>query len=345
MKKLSSAVTAALLLSIALTSPSFADTATTATACAQSPTAPNDLGTLTLASQISQLPTVEWGIQQGCFKKYGITIKTVAVATSQIGMAGLIGGTYDLVVNTPTNLLLANGNGNFSGVFVAPRHGYSAEELDRAKVEPFFPGRLLLQTAMIVGKNSKINTWKDLENKKVALQSFKSADHAGTLLAMKAAGADPKKTEFVTLTSQQMIDAISRGDVDAVVANDPFATQIVQAGGRVIGYPNAYYAEPGVAVAYVSDTDVIAKHVAAMRAFQHATLEINHLLNLKENEATYRKVIAKVTGVTDEAAAKVRLPVLLEKNLTISDLSYMPSKLKKIGFMRGRVNLTPMLFR
>ena len=129
MKKLYSAVAAALLLSLASSAPSFADTTTTTTACVQSPTAPNDLGTLTLASQIAQLPTVEWGIQQGCFKKYGLTIKTVPVATSQIAMAGLVGGTYDLVVNTPTNLLLANGNGNFSGVFVAPRHGYSAEEL------------------------------------------------------------------------------------------------------------------------------------------------------------------------------------------------------------------------
>jgi ABC-type nitrate/sulfonate/bicarbonate transport system substrate-binding protein len=311
------------------------------------------IGELVVAGQITQIPSVQWGIENTCFAKHGLTVKSAIVATTQIGTAGLIGGSYDLVITTPTNLYLANANEGFSGVIVAPRHGYAPEELIRAKLEPFFPGELLLQTALISmnSSNIRVNTWKDLENKKVAIQSFLSADHAGIALAMKGVGADFKKVEFVTLTSQQMGDALRRGDVDAVVANDPFATQIILSGARIIGYPNAYYAKPGanadtgVAVVYMSNAKTLKKKLLAMKAFQKATLEINQNLNKAANEASFRSVIAKVTGVTPAAAAKVRIPRFIERNLVNADVAYIPDSLWKIDFVREKLKVAPTILR
>ena len=311
------------------------------------------IGKLRLAGQVTLLPSVQWGIDNGCYKKYGITIQSNVVATSQIATAGLIGGSYDVVITTPTNLVLANANEGFGGVIVAPRHGYTPEELIRAKLEPFFPGEILLQTALIArgGSSIRINNWSDLEGKKIALQSFLSADHAGIAVAMRKAGADYKKTEFVTLTSQQMVDALKRGDIDAGVINDPFATQAILAGGRVIGYPNAYYAQSGylgdsgVAVAYLSNVQTVKKNEKAMRAFQKATLVINKLLNQPENEASFRKTYITVTGVTAAAAAKVKLPTMIERNLTPADISYIPARLFEIGFIRERIKAAPVIFK
>jgi hypothetical protein len=85
---------------------------------------------------------VQWGIDNGCFKKYGLSIQTKVVATNQIATAGLIGGSYDVITINPTGLFLANANEGFDGVIVAPRHGYLPEELIRSKLEPFYPGEL-----------------------------------------------------------------------------------------------------------------------------------------------------------------------------------------------------------
>ena len=123
-------------------------------ACKVSAKPAKSIGQLVVAGQISQLPSVQWGIDNNCYSKYGLDIKTEIVGTTQIGMAGIVGGSYDLVINTPTNLYLANSNEGFSGVIVAPRHGYTPSELIRAKLEPFFPGELLLQTALIAKRDS-----------------------------------------------------------------------------------------------------------------------------------------------------------------------------------------------
>ncbi len=313
-------------------------------ACAQPSKATRDLGTLVLASIPANLPAAQWGIEQGCFKKYGLDIKVNTVASTQIGMAGLVSGSFDLFMNTPSNLILFMANGDFAGKIVAPRHEYSAEELARAKREPLYPGELLLQTVVLVKKDSPIKSWKDLEKSKVAVKSFKGSDHAGILLAMCSIGANAAKTEFLTMADAQMGSALARGDVDAVVPSDPYATQIIGDGARVIGYPSAYYFEAGVAVAYMSSQDIVSKKPAAMRAFQRAVLEINRLLNKAQNDASYRKTIAKVTGVTEESAAKLRLPTMSEKNVTFAEIAYIPNKLKSLGFIRSRVNLAPILF-
>lgn len=313
-------------------------------ACAQPSKATRDLGTLVLASIPANLPAAQWGIEQGCFKKYGLDIKVNTVASTQIGMAGLVSGSFDLFMNTPSNLILFMANGDFAGKIVAPRHEYSAEELARAKREPLYPGELLLQTVVLVKKDSPIKSWKDLEKSKVAVKSFKGSDHAGILLAMRSIGANAAKTEFLTMADAQMGSALARGDVDAVVPSDPYATQIIGDGARVIGYPSAYYFEAGVAVAYMSSQDIVSKKPAAMRAFQRAVLEINRLLNKAQNDASYRKTIAKVTGITEESAAKLRLPTMSEKNATFAEIAYIPNKLKSLGFIRSRVNLAPILF-
>ena len=313
-------------------------------ACAQPSKATRDFGTLVLASIPANLPAAQWGIEQGCFKKYGLDIKVNTVASTQIGMAGLVSGSFDLFMNTPSNLILFMANGDFAGKIVAPRHEYSAEELARAKREPLYPGELLLQTVVLVKKDSPIKSWKDLEKSKVAVKSFKGSDHAGILLAMRSIGANAAKTEFLTMADAQMGSALARGDVDAVVPSDPYATQIIGDGARVIGYPSAYYFEAGVAVAYMSSQDIVSKKPAAMRAFQRAVLEINRLLNKAQNDASYRKTIAKVTGITEESAAKLRLPTMSEKNVTFAEIAYIPNKLKSLGFIRSRVNLAPILF-
>lgn len=342
-KHLLSALSLALLIS---TIPSqVVAESTPQLACAQPATSPADLGTIVVAAQNTEITSTEWGVRQGCFKKYGLNVKTASIANSTIGLAGVISGSYDLTATTPTNLVQAMVNGNFQGKIIAPKHGYLTEELARAKIEPLFPGELLLQTAIIVKSNSSIKSWKDLDKKKIGLQSIQGAPHAGTLLAMKGQGVRNPKSEFLAMPSSQMADALKRGDVDAIIANDPFATQIILDGNRVIGYPMAYFVDPGPVVVFISSAEIVNNKARAMRAFQKATLEINKLLNKKENDLSFRRVIADVTKVSLETVEKARLPVMVEKNVTIPEIAYIPSKLKKVGFFKGRIELAQLLFR
>ena len=313
-------------------------------ACKPSNKQVSSLGTLTVGAILANMPSAQWGIEQGCFKKYGLEVKTSTVANIQIGMAGLVSGSIDVVMNTPTNLILFMANGDFDGKIVAPRHSYSASELTRAQTAPLYPGKLLLQTALIVKNDSPVHSWKDLEGKKIAVKSFQGTDQAGVMLAMKSAGVSASKVQFLAMSDSQMGPALTRGDVDAVIPSDPIATQIINSGAKVFAYPTSYFYEPGVAVVYVSSAQIVAKKTQAMRAFQKAILEINRLLNMPENQGSYRKTIATVTGVTEESLNQITFPTMSEKNVSFPEISYIPRKLKSLGFTRSRVNLAPILF-
>ena len=108
--------------------------------------------------------------------------------------------------------------------------------------------------------------------------------------------------------------------------------------------PDAYLAEPGAYVMYVSTRDAIAKNRAAMIAFQKAVLESNALLNRADNENSFREITAEVTGVSLDAAKKLRLPIMIERKVSFTDMAYLPRKLKAVGILKKRVDLTPILF-
>lgn len=305
---------------------------------------PKNFETLSIASQLALVPAIEFGNSAECFKKYGIKLKTTIVATTQIGMAGLVGGSFDLVVNTPTNLLLAIANGNFDGRLVVPRHGYTDEELIRAKLEPYYPGELLLQSALIVASKSSIKNWGDLAGKKIALQSINSADHAGALLAMMENKVDVSSVEFLSIPSSQMESALKQGDVDAVIPNDPFASQIINVdGGKIIGYPQAYFAQPGVAVAYVSSGKVVKAKRKALMAFKSAIFEINKLINDPVNQPSYRALSAKISGISPLAASKIRIPDFITQDVNESELNSTQKKLIKVGFMKKMIDSKKIL--
>lgn len=325
------------------TSHATASTSVIALPCTPPKVKPKNTYSLSLASTIAQVTSVEWGIRAGCFKKYGIDLKWTAVPSSAIAIAGLVGGSHDIVIATPTNLVLAQGNGGINVKIIAPRHIYSTEELRRARTEPLYPGELLLQTALLTTKNTGINSWQDLSGKKIGVQSLVGGDSAGILLAMKSVGALSDKTQFVSLSTSQMESSLMRGNVDAVVASDPFATSIISNGGKVIGYPVAFFQEAGPTVVYASLQSIVSANRPAFLAFKKAILEMNHLENLPENSDSIKSVIAELTDVDLKTLQRVNLPTMGETQVKFSELAYIPRNLKLVGFLQKRVDITPIL--
>jgi NitT/TauT family transport system substrate-binding protein len=313
--------------------------------CGNGQSSSSEIGKLIIGASIQQIPTIEWGIRQGCFAKFGLNVKTVPVAAFPLGVAGLVSKSFDLYATTPINVLKTVTDGSFSPKIISPKYGYTAEELAVARSNPKFEGQLLMATVVLVNRDSTIKTWKDLDKKKIGVLSFQGIDHAGVLTAMKEVGVRNPKSEFITISNSMMADALKRGDVDAVVAIDPFASQIIKDGGRIIGYPVAYVQEAGPAFVYMSSSEIVKNKSREMRAFKKANLEVNRLLNKPENEASWRKIISEVTRVSEDVANRTHLEKMSEKDLTIAQLAYLPSKLKKVGFIKGRFELSPILFQ
>ena len=100
-------------------------------------------------------------------------------------------------------------------------------------------------TAVVVGKNSAINTVADLKGKKIAVT--KGTDPYFFLLqSLATAGLSPADVEIINLQHADGKTALERGDVDAWSGLDPFMAQTVQQQGSRLVYRNPEFNSFGV---------------------------------------------------------------------------------------------------
>lgn len=85
--------------------------------------------------------------------------------------------------------------------------------------------------AVVAGKNTVINSPKDLEGKKIGM-----TNGAGVLIAIRnmcvATGADINKIQFVNLPVSDQLASLDKGDIDAMAAWEPWIGKAVAQGGK-----------------------------------------------------------------------------------------------------------------
>ncbi len=100
-------------------------------------------------------------------------------------------------------------------------------------------------TALVVAKNSPVNSVADLRGKKIAVT--KGTDPYFFLLqSLATAGLSPGDVEIVNLQHADGKTALERGDVDAWSGLDPFMAQTVQQQGSRLLYRNPDFNSYGV---------------------------------------------------------------------------------------------------
>lgn len=86
---------------------------------------------------------------------------------------------------------------------------------------------------LVAGKNANINNAKDLEGKKVGI-----ASGAAVLIAIRSMckdlGVDANKIKFVTLAPSDQISSLEKGDIDAMACWEPWVSNAVKAGGKLL---------------------------------------------------------------------------------------------------------------
>ena len=100
-------------------------------------------------------------------------------------------------------------------------------------------------TALVVGKNSTINSVADLKGKKISVT--KGTDPYFFLLqSLATAGLTPADVEIINLQHADGKTALERGDVDAWSGLDPFMAQTVEQQGSRLLYRNPDFNSYGV---------------------------------------------------------------------------------------------------
>lgn len=252
--------------------------------------------------------------QQGLLEKalapQGISVKWVFSQGSNRSLEYLNGSSTDFASTAGLAAVLSRANGSpINAVYIASRPEW---------------------TALVVPKDSSINSLADLKGKKIA--ATKGTDPFLFLLqSLQKAGLDKNAVEIVHLQHPDGRVALERGDVDAWAGLDPLmASSQLQAGSRQL-YRNLDFNSYGVLSVtekFAATQPELIKQVigAYEQAREWAIANPDALAQLLADEAKLPLEVAKLQlsrtdfsnsqpGAEHIAALKAAAPILLDEQL------------------------------
>lgn len=235
------------------------------------------------------------------FKNAGLDTELKFVSSGQEIPAGIAGGTIKLAIASWTNAMAMNANGIPVRVL--------------ARVADISPA-----LGVLGREKAGIKTAKDLEGKKVG------ATRISVLLSVlekgcAAYGCDMSKITIVNMQPQEIVLAYERGDVDAVLTNEPWTTYVHDRGGKWLFSAGESFL-PGkegpnkidtIYTALLSSPDFVKTQSAsvekALRGLREAAAFIK--ANPDEAAAIIGKVISIPTEVARQTLSKVDFDIAM----------------------------------
>lgn len=159
---------------------------------------------------------------------------------------------------------------------------------------------------MMVPKGSRIADVGDMAGKTLAVNALRGVAEVMVKTSLEKQGADPDSIKLLEVPFPDMPGAMAAGRVDAILASEPFLTQVLGEGGKQIdapwvesmpSIPNGVYV---AAESYIaSDGDVVDRFARAMdKSTDFAA----------QHPDEVRRIIPTYTKIPKAVAAKIRLP-------------------------------------
>ena len=201
------------------------------------------------------------------------------------------------------------GYGGTTGVFQAVEGGVDLVIIAAASSTPEDPDNGI--NDLLITADSSLQSAKDLEGKKVAVNAPGGYTQLLSDIAVKADGGDPKKVQYVQIGVPDQPAALESGAIDSFVAGEPFGTLgREEKGFETLANPFEYLSdEPVVAGVWYA----LRSEVEANPEFYEQVVETIDAANeyALENDAELRENIAEFTGISSpyEAPEKPSLVI------------------------------------
>ena len=299
-------------------------------ACAPPAAAPSASPTVAVATasptskpirtlKVGYLPLTDFlgmyaAIEQGYMADEGLKLELTAMAGGATIIPAIVGGSLDFGISNYVSVIVANGQGIKIKAFSDSAYG--------SKASPPF--------AIIVKKGSAIKTAKDLNGKKVAVNTRNGIVHVGVMEWIERNGGDPATVQYVELPFPQMPPAITNGSVDAAAPTEPFVTVSTSQDATVLSYYLTDLRDPCAISGFISTDDWITKNRDAAAAFHRANTK--GMDWVAKNDKTAREYAAKYANLDPAIAAKINLATLRSTPL-VDAVQFWVDMAKKWGLL------------
>ncbi len=253
-------------------------------------------------------------IEQGYMADEGLKLELTAMAGGATIIPAIVGGSLDFGISNYVSVIVANGQGIKIKAFSDSAYG--------SKASPPF--------AIIVKKGSAIKTAKDLNGKKVAVNTRNGIVHVGVMEWIERNGGDPATVQYVELPFPQMPPAITNGSVDAAAPTEPFVTVSTSQDASVLSYYLTDLRDPCAISGFISTDDWITRNRDSAAAFHRANTK--GMDWVAKNDKTAREYAAKYANLDPAIAAKINLATLRSTPL-VDAVQFWVDMAKKWGLL------------
>ncbi|MFE7835859.1 ABC transporter substrate-binding protein [Streptomyces sp. NPDC057474] len=195
-------------------------------------------------------------------------------------------------------------------------------------------------TGITVAKKSKIRTADDLAGKTFGVNQLKALGEITIRTALEKRGVDASKIKFVELDFPEMNAALANGSIDAAFSTEPFMSQGLAAGNRVVMDSISETAPHLSLSGYFSSKQYIDKNPDVVKRFQRA---MNRSLDYaSKHEDEVRTVIPQHTKVPAKVAQRMRLPHWTSE-LNTESIRLLISQGRKYELFKKDIDVDAML--
>ncbi|MEU0819625.1 ABC transporter substrate-binding protein [Streptomyces mirabilis] len=232
------------------------------------------------------------GQQKGFYSKRGLKL---SMTTAQGGAAivpGVVSGQFQF------------GFSNMTSLMIAQSQNVPVKAVVNGVASTGVAGKDF--GAITVKKGSSIKSAKELEGKKVAVNTLKNINETAVRESVRKAGGDPSKVKFVELAFGQMPAALDSGQIDAAMVVEPALATVKSQGATEIASSLVDVAKGLTVAMYFTSTQYEQKNPDVVRKFQEATAESLAYADAHPDEV--RQAVTTYTKIPAATLAQVTLP-------------------------------------
>ncbi|MFD4602703.1 ABC transporter substrate-binding protein [Streptomyces sp. NPDC058464] len=260
-----------------------------------SSTSPSSGGTTTV--KVGIIPIVDvaplyLGQKEGFFSKRGLKLSMTLAQGGAAIVPGVTSGQFQFGFSNMTSLMIAQSSG-------VPVQAIANGVASTGVAGKDFGG-------LVVKKGSSITSPKQLEGKKVAVNTLKNINETAVRESVRKAGGDPDKVQFVELAFDQMPAALDKGQIDAAMAVEPALATMKLQGATEIASPLVDVAANLTVAMYFTSTSYAQKNPGVVTKFQAAVAESLSYADAHPDEV--RQIVTTYTKTPADVLAKVTLP-------------------------------------
>ncbi|MFE0675780.1 ABC transporter substrate-binding protein [Streptomyces sp. NPDC058867] len=241
---------------------------------------------------IVDVAPVYLGQEKGFYEKHGLELKLTTAQGGAAIVPAVVSGQYQFGFSNMTSLMIAQS----SGVPVRAIANGIASTGEEGKDFG----------ALTVKAGSALKSPKDLEGRKVAVNTLKNINETAVRESVRKAGGDPDEVQFVELAFDQMPAALDSGRIDAAMVVEPALATVKSQGGTELASSLVDVA-PNLTVAmYFTSARYAEENPELVKRFQEATAESLAYADAHPDEV--RQIVTTYTKIPPAVLEQVTLP-------------------------------------